>query len=112
MGYKYNNGIMERIEPKRKEFQNVIIMINNKKPPYTQEEVEEIRKQRYLKQLDYWKNRTEMFTIVETIPSVPVVEEEVRESRRCLHTFSTPQMSSTHAANQQSRGGRNSHTYP
>ena len=52
-------------------------MINNKKPPYTQEEeVEEIRKQRYLKQLDYWKNRTEMFTIVETIPSVPVVEEK------------------------------------
>ena len=33
-------------------------MINNKKPPYTQEEVEEIRKQRYLKQLEYWKNRT------------------------------------------------------
>ena len=48
-------------------------MINNKKPPYTQEEIEEIRKQRYLKQLEYWKNRTEMFTFVETIPSVPVV---------------------------------------
>lgn len=51
-------------------------MINNKKPPYTQEEIEEIRKQRYLKQLEYWKNRTEMFNFVETIPSVPVVEEE------------------------------------
>ena len=51
-------------------------MTNNKKPPYTQEEeVEEIRKQQYLKLLERWKNRTEKFTILEQIP-VPVVEKE------------------------------------
>lgn len=55
-------------------------MINNKKPPYTKEEVEEIRKQRYLKQLEYWKNRIEMFTSSDSIPSVPVVEKEDYEN--------------------------------
>lgn len=51
-------------------------MTINKKPPYTQEEVEEIRKERYLKLLEYWKNRTEKFTTIEKIPEVPVVEKE------------------------------------
>ena len=49
----------------------------------TKEEIEALRQkalrtqeERYQKMLEYWKNRTEMFTIVETIPSVPVVEKE------------------------------------